>query len=295
MSASRRASVRRAVFRLVRATGLPAIARHTVQRHRVTILLYHDPDPREFGRHLGLLQRHYAIVPLRTAVAALESGRLGELPDRALVLTLDDGHSGNYELGPVIRELGVPATIFLCSGVVGSRRGFWFNHTTSQEALKRVPDEQRVAELDSTGFRQDDELPERESLSDSEILELSGDLIEFQSHSISHPILPRCTDAKARHEIIQSRLDLIERYGLDVYALAFPNGDYSDRELALAREGGYRCALTLDRGFNSGATDPFRLRRVSIDDTDGIDELIVKASGVWGVVARARRLVTMNT
>src|SRR5262249_6843427 len=139
-------------------------------------------------------------------------------------------------------------------------------------------------ELESIGFRDDDELAERESLSDDEILELSGKLVDFQSHTVTHPILPWCSEAKARDEVVRSRTALMTRYDLDIYALAFPNGDYSARDLALAREAGYRCALTLDRGFNMSTTDPFRLRRIGIDDVDGIDELIVKASGVWGLV-----------
>lgn len=281
------ARLRIAVFRLLRASGAPIVARHVFQRRRVTILLYHDPDPRAFARHLAVLTRLYRVVSLRAFVDAHSRGRLGDLPANALVLTLDDGHRGNYELRTAIRELRVPITIFLCSGVVGSRRGFWFQHTPHPQELKHVPDEDRVAQLESAGFRQEEELPERESLSDDEIRELAGELVDFQSHTVTHPILPMCIDAKARDEIVRSRGDLMTRYELDVYALAFPNGDYSPRDVELAREAGYRCALTLDRGFNSSGTDPFHLRRISIDDTDGIDELIVKASGVWGLVKRA--------
>jgi peptidoglycan/xylan/chitin deacetylase (PgdA/CDA1 family) len=287
--------LRKAVFRLLRATGLPTVARNTLQLRGVTILLYHDPDPQSFARHLAVLTRRYRIVSLRTFVDALLRGRLEELPTKALVLTLDDGHRGNYELTTVIRDLQVPITIFLCSGVVGSSVGFWFQHTLRPQELKNVPDELRVAELESTGFRQDEELPNRESLSDEEILEMSGELVDFQSHTVTHPILPLCSEAKAREELVRSRRDLMTRYDLDIYALAFPNGDYSGRDIDLARSAGYRCALTLDRGFNTSATDPLRLRRISIDDADGIDELVVKASGVWGLVRKGRSPRPLDT
>jgi peptidoglycan/xylan/chitin deacetylase (PgdA/CDA1 family) len=268
---------------------VPAVARHTVQRHRVTVLLYHDPAPQEFARHLAVLARLYTIVSLRAFVDALVAGCLEELPKRALVVTVDDGHRGNYELMSVIRDLKVPVTIFVCTGIVGTSRGFWFAHTGSPESLKNAPDGQRIENLEAEGFREDEELAERESLSDDEILEMSGELVDFQSHTVTHPILPLCSEAKARDEIARSRSDLSDRYDIEVYALAFPNGDYSARELGLVQEAGYRCALTLDRGSNSSATDPFRLKRTGIDDADGTDELIVKASGVWGFVSAGRR------
>ena len=47
--------------------------------------------------------------------------------------------------------------------------------------------------------------------------------------------------------------------------------------------------MTVDLGFNSSRTDPFRLKRIGVDDKDGIDELIVKVSGVWGLLRWVRR------
>ena len=42
-------------------------------------------------------------------------------------------------------------------------------------------------------------------------------------------------------------------------------------------------ALSVDLGFNSRRTDPFRLKRLGVGDRDGIDELALKACGVWGL------------
>ena len=120
----------------------------------------------------------------------------------------------------------------------------------------------------------------RQSLSQAEIAEMKS-AVDFQSHTVFHPILPACSIERASWEIIGSKEALESEHGLKIYALAYPNGDYSDREVELLRNAGYTCGLTLDPGFNDSETDPFRLRRVALPDDAGIDEVIVKVSGLW--------------
>jgi peptidoglycan/xylan/chitin deacetylase (PgdA/CDA1 family) len=263
--------------------------RNTIQRKRVTIIIYHDPDPELFARHLKQLRRRYKCVRLRDLAAAIRSGSGWPLPAKALIITFDDGHSGNFRLMEVVRRYGVPVTIFLCTDIVGTTRGFWFKHVDRAEALRAVPDRDRLAFLESYGFDPDAPRPDRDALSDGEIREMTGPLVDFQSHTASHPILTQCADAKARAEIFDSRRVLIEKYGFDAYAIAYPNGAHSDRVVQIARDAGYSCGLTTERGFNSPRTDPLRLRRIGIGDQDGIDALVVKSSGFWRVFERTRR------
>jgi peptidoglycan/xylan/chitin deacetylase (PgdA/CDA1 family) len=122
-------------------------------------------------------------------------------------------------------------------------------------------------------------------LSADEIAELRK-TVDIQSHTVLHPILPRCESDRAHREIAESRRDLEANFGVSVYALAYPNGDYTDREIELARAAGYECALSMDFGFNSAATPMFRLKRICINDDAGINELALKASGVWGWMQR---------
>src|SRR5205823_400641 len=123
----------------------------------------------------------------------------------------------------------------------------------------------------------------RQSLSLDEITEMKS-VVDFQSHTVFHPILPACSFEKARWEIVESKEALEREHGLKIYALAYPNGDYSDRDVELLQKAGYTCGLTLDPGFNDFQTDPFRLRRVALPDDAGINEVIVKTSGLWTVL-----------
>src|SRR5205085_5110337 len=109
---------------------------------------------------------------------------------------------------PVLERLGVPVTIFLCTGIVGTRRGFWFKHVERPAALKGLPDEERLERQRAEGFDEERELGESEGLTRAEIEQLKR-LVDFQSHTVSHPILPRCDDAKARAEICGAREALV--------------------------------------------------------------------------------------
>jgi len=80
-----------------------------------------------------------------------------------------------------------------------------------------------------------------------------------------------------------SRNSLITDLGCDlnISSISYPNGDYSEREIEICREAGYKCGITVDYGFNTVSTNPLKLKRISMNDTDNLDELIVRSSGVY--------------
>jgi peptidoglycan/xylan/chitin deacetylase (PgdA/CDA1 family) len=213
-------------------------------------------------------------------------GKAAAPPPYAIILTMDDGHRGNTQLQPVLARTGVPATVFLCGAIADSRRHFWWTKVkdpVEREKLKRLPDRDRLARLARSGFRETQEFPERQALSRDEIKQLQQ-VIDFQSHTRFHPVLPTCSDERARDEIAGAKAELESRFGLSIYALAYPNGDYSDRDAALAKESGYQCALTLEGGYNNADTDMYALKRIAVEDNAGSNELIVKASGLWDLI-----------
>jgi peptidoglycan/xylan/chitin deacetylase (PgdA/CDA1 family) len=272
------AAARRLLFGLVRWSGLSFLLRETVQRTRTTILLYHRIDPEALDLHLSVLGKRYHFIPLRDYVEALRSGRASSLPPKSMVITLDDGLRSNYALLDVFRNHHVTPTIFICSGIVGTNRKFWtlaVENDGEKERLKRVSDEARIEALASLGYAETASFPDRCALSRAEIAEMR-DTVDFQPHTVFHPVLTRCSDERSQREIVESKEMLEREFGFDVYALAFPNGDYSEREVEYVRNAGYRCALTVEMGLNDACTDPFRLRRICIPATASASEIVVK-------------------
>lgn len=283
---------REAAFVILRYSGIPWLLRELVQKSKVTIVVYHAPNQALARKHFEILKARYNVIALADYVRARQEGKVHSLPPKSLVITLDDGHQTNFELKPTLERLRLPITIFLCSGVVGTNRHFWWSHIRStQEAqrCKRMQDAKRLQFLLERDYRPDQEYDDRQSLAVHEIAQLKH-CVDFQAHTVTHPILPACADDEAERQINQCKQDLERKHNLKIYALAYPNGDYSPRELELVRKTGFDCAVTLDQGFNDAETDLLRLRRIPLPDDASVNELLVKTSGLWDLLACRSRL-----
>jgi peptidoglycan/xylan/chitin deacetylase (PgdA/CDA1 family) len=92
--------------------------------------------PQHLAEQIEWLMRRFAIVPL------VDVGR----PDRRprVALTFDDGYADNlHHALPVLERYGVPATVFVTTGYVGSGREFWWDELErivllGEKALERV-------------------------------------------------------------------------------------------------------------------------------------------------------------
>lgn len=275
--------MKKLLYKLLRYSGLVFIFREIIQRNKVTLLLYHDISRETAEKTFPWLAKRYNIIGLNDFIAACKNGNGNSLPQKALVITFDDGHAGNYKLLPVVQRMGLPVTIFLCAGIINTNRHYWFTYrhpSLSKSALKRASNRDRLKMLRNVGFTPDREFQTPQAMNRQQILDIKNHF-DLQAHTMSHPCLPRCTGAEAREEIFSSKEVLEKEYGLKIDSIAYPNGDYSDRDIALAKEAGYQCGITVDFGYNTPNTDLFRLKRLSVNDTANLDELAVKASGVW--------------
>ena len=275
--------MRKLLFLFLRFTGIPFLFREFVQKNKVSMILLHDIDPQTADQTFGYLCKHYNVICLNEFLEARKANDAARLPPKAMIVTFDDGHLRNHDLLPVIQKYKMPLTIFLCTAVINTKRRFWFMHeheTIDREALKRVSNKDKLSRLSEVGFGVETEFPETQAMSKSQIMSMK-DAVNMQSHTATHPILPMCDNEEARTELFESKRALEEDYGFEVNTISYPNGDYSDREIELAKEAGYECGVTVDFGFNTLSTDVLRLKRLCVNDTDDLNELVVKASGAW--------------
>lgn len=113
-------------------------------RQDLRILAYHrvltlpDPDAfdfdlelisasaEQFREQMQLVKRNFHPMRLGDVVAALDAEE--RLPADTVVVTFDDGYDDNYHVAyPILRELGVPATFFVSTGLVDSGQPFAFD------------------------------------------------------------------------------------------------------------------------------------------------------------------------
>lgn len=119
----------RRIKRLVRTRSPPF--------KRPVVLMYHriadcrpDPwglcvTPKLFHQQMAAIRKYRLPMAMDELILRLRRGRL---PNGAVGVTFDDGYVDNFlQAKPILEELGVPATVFLTTGAIGSGQEFWWD------------------------------------------------------------------------------------------------------------------------------------------------------------------------
>jgi peptidoglycan/xylan/chitin deacetylase (PgdA/CDA1 family) len=211
-----------------------------------------------------LQDRGYGFLTLSELVARLTAGRS---LDGLCALTFDDGSEDNATVLPgLLERLGVPATLYVCPGLLGVA------HPHMDPASQiRLADE---AQLVALAARPD---------------------VELGSHTNAHVLLGDAAYGFALEEMTSSKAALEALAGKPVSTFAYPGCAYSSAAPAAARAAGYASAVTC--GMVRGSWDPWELARVSIDSLENRVTWALKKRNRWkdvhgfGPVRAARALV----
>jgi peptidoglycan/xylan/chitin deacetylase (PgdA/CDA1 family) len=246
-SRSIKTRLRDALILAVYLSGLSKLRRSYLQRRNtylIRVLCFHRVNALDaFGEKMRLLKEKFNIVALRDI---FDADKL--LRSRTnIAITFDDGFVDLIDsVLPILRELHIPATVFLPSGCIG----------LSSEEAKHFYRECMHVEVDR-------------ALTRREVGELAQEpLIEIGSHSRTHRDLGCLKDEQAlREETVGSRRDLEEISGSSVISFAYPFGDvfnYSPAAIEVLRQENFSSAFTIVPGFNYVSSDRYQLHRDSL-------------------------------
>jgi peptidoglycan/xylan/chitin deacetylase (PgdA/CDA1 family) len=239
-------TVTRRLLGAVAATRVVAGGR--ARARGAVVLAYHDlrEDAREgpeysvrpvtFRRHL--LQARAAgvhFVDLHDLTARL----LRDEPvDGLAAIVFDDALVGVHRhAAPTMDDLGVPATVFPVSQVLGAKPDWW-------------PGSQRT-------------------LAPRELVELRGAGWTIGAHTRTHPSLPTLSAGPLRSELAGARADLEDLCGDRVDLVAYPYGHHDAAVRDAAREAGYTAGYTFVNGRVTHDLDRFRLPRLTMTEQHG--------------------------
>jgi len=242
---------------------------------------------------VSFLRANYTIVGLPQVLEARRGTR--PLPSRPLLITFDDGWDDNVRhAAPVLAGLGVPWTLFVAAGAIGTGAPWW--QETLLQALRtgRAPyrdlwrmasaneeprDNRELALLSAFGAldaeRRDSlltQMHERKLRPDMAswdgLRSLLGAKVSVGVHGFSHLPLTMLDDPG--RDLQQAREMLRSNLGPDaVLSMSFPHGRYNAKILAAARALGFELIFTSDAVLNvcpGGVLPHDMIGRISVEE-----------------------------
>ncbi|HEY7838002.1 MAG TPA: glycosyltransferase [Terriglobales bacterium] len=260
-------------------------------------------DVEAFAALLAWLVERFEVVGLEQVPERLRTRQRRPV----CVLTFDDGWRDNFEHAfPLLQRYGLPATVFLPAGFIGTGRHFWQERLFF--ALRRLrPQPGAAAALAAVGrgFPWCPLLPAgeldpgrlrtillRRASSEAEtfvaaleavagpgegraepafmdwgqVREMQAGGIVFGSHTVNHTLLRVEPPGAAAGELLQSRQVLERELGHPVTAVSYPWGGMSPFTRRQAAAAGYSLAVTTVPGLANAGSHPLELPRIPLSN-----------------------------
>lgn len=180
--------------------------------HKLTV------SPDNFYKQLTYLKSKFHIIHLSELYDCLKNKKLRK---NTMVITFDDGYADNFYYGlPILRELNIPATIFITSGLLDGENFYWDKNKSSKYCRPL------------SSF-------ELKKLIDQKLITIGG-------HTLSHQHLPLLDNNQKSIEILEDRNKLATICNKEINFFAYPFGDYDKQSMKLVEDAGYNCGFILE-------------------------------------------------
>lgn len=209
----------------------------------VPVLMYHSIDyekdnelrvPKEDFKHQMelLIKEGYTTLTLDELFNFLKKDN--PIPEKSIVITLDDGYMDNYTNAyPILKELNINATIFVITDLVDTNK----NYLTSKQ-----------------------------------LIEMSNNGIDIQSHTASHEDLPKLNYENQLKTLLDSKNFLENLLKKDIEYVAYPFGNWNGITLKAVQDAGYSMAVSTTGTWCFKKNGMYSLDRVYISSKYDLNE-----------------------
>lgn len=242
----------------------------------VTFLLYHkvsaelplqiDLPYGVFRGQMELLRERDAVVSFDQALSILSGG--APLARDLFVITFDDGFADFYTHAfPVLRDLDLPATLFLTTGFPESGGAKVLSGGLESAALAW----KALEAIAATGR------------------------VEIGAHSHTHRELPDCSEDELREELESPARIIEERLGRRCSHFAYPRAKWCPRAEAMLKRIYRSASLAGWSKVGVSGFDPYRIARIPVLRRDGRALFRAKLNGWMSGEERLYRMFELGS
>ena len=190
----------------------------------------------QFKSHLRVIEEgKHPVIPLPEMLDHYEKGT--PLPDRAVILTVDDSYRSVYETAwPLLKQAGHAFTLFVATDHVD--RASKATKPTNYMTWDMVRD-------------------------------LYENGVTIANHTSSHLHMPAASAEKNRTEILSSQQRFQDELGFQPDIFAYPYGEYSLEVQNIVQNLGFRAAFGQHSGVSYAGGDRFALPRFALNEKHG--------------------------
>jgi peptidoglycan/xylan/chitin deacetylase (PgdA/CDA1 family) len=225
---------------------VPVITYHSINPKTDPVMYRLIVSPQAFEKQMQFLKKHrYNVISLETLGRMMANKE--RFPFKTIAITFDDGYKDNYIYAyPVLKKLGLPATIFVIYNEVGR--------------------------------------PQNDRLSWEEIKEMQGSgLITIGSHTLgAQPLVDISSEEELRKQIIDSKKMLEEKLKTTVGTFCYVGGMFTPHIKELVKQAGYKYAVSTTLGRRYSNQDVYAIKRIRISPpSDNLFDFWIRTSGFY--------------
>lgn len=307
------ATLKQICTKLAASTGLFVLGRCRT-RSALRIFTYHgvercdDPvlnfdklqiGPELFEKHIAWISSRYKTISGTEFLAAVKAG--GKWPDRAALVTFDDGYANNLEVAaPILKKYNVPAVVFVATGFVeATEKPWWYalraqhstlntEHPTSKDKnygkhqleVKQIerdlvtkPRTEQIASLQAEAVS----LDVFAFMNPEQLQELGNYNVAIGLHGHAH-LACGVESPELIKEDLKTCQDKLREWGIEpLPVFAYPYGSLHPEPASLD----VRAAVTTNMGINLPGCDSLALKRFDVNGGRTVANLAAISSGWW--------------
>ncbi|MDB4099103.1 polysaccharide deacetylase family protein [Candidatus Thioglobus sp.] len=217
-------------------TKIPILMYHSIESMpKSTVMRSLHVPPRRFKFQMWLLKKiGYQGLSIKELQPYLDGLKRGKV----VGITFDDGYQNIlHNAAPILKKYNFSATCYIVSGCIGT----------------------------SNTWDLDNGITQRPLMKESEIKAWIKMGMDIGAHTKTHADLTTISEASAKNEISECKIELEKKYKIKITDFCYPFGRFNKLVCNMTKELGFYSATTMNRGRANPQSNNYMLPRIPIN------------------------------